>query len=135
MMALLGSNDFRIVDHAFHVSDTIQLAVELESLNLSPGRKHIGPPMWIDNASSFLERWNREGMSKPFLENGHWVVIAPRDHPEAAGLLHAKLATAALGSAFRDLKGLRIQSGDASINEKNRAVLSGLLDKRMRWEV
>jgi hypothetical protein len=91
--------------------------------------------MWIENAHSFLERWNTEGISKPFLENGHWVVIAPREHPSAAGLLGSKLSTAALGSAFRELRGLRIESGDKALRSENRKVLTALLDKRMPWEI
>ncbi len=135
LCALLESQDFKIVDRAYHVDERLRFVVELESLKLSPVRRHAGPPAWIENASSFLERWNQEGVSRPFLDNGHWVVIAPRDHPTAAGLVQARFSTAALGSGLRALKGLKVEAGPDAINEWNREALSALLDKRMNWEL
>jgi tRNA nucleotidyltransferase (CCA-adding enzyme) len=133
--ALLESHDFRIVDRVLHVAEQLQFIVELESLELSPARRHSGPPVWIENAASFLERWDREGLSKPFLENGHWTVIAPREHPHAADLVRSKLSSAALGSDLRDLRGVIVESGPEALTERNRAALTALLDKRMNWEV
>lgn len=135
LCALLESHDFRIVDRAFHVNDRLRFVVELESLELSLARRHSGPPAWIENASSFLERWNQAGVSRPFLDNGHWVVIAPREHPAATSLVRSKFSTAALGSDLRALKGLEVEASPDAIKEENRAALSALLDKRMNWEV
>jgi tRNA nucleotidyltransferase (CCA-adding enzyme) len=135
LCALLESHEFRVVDRAYLVDEGLRFIVELESLTLSPARRHLGPPAWIENASSFLERWSQEGVSRPFLENGHWAVIAPRPYPKATDLVRSKFSTAALGSDLRALKGLEVEGGPDAIKEENRAALSALLDKRMRWEV
>lgn len=135
LCALLAGHDFRVLDRAFHVADDLGMVVELEGLFLPRGRRHSGPPAWIENASSFLERWGREGLSRPFLEDGHWVVIAPREHPAADDLVRSKLSTTALGSDIRKRLTMTVTMGEKVLTEENRPLLSALLDKRMNWEV
>ncbi len=135
LCALLSAHDFRLVDRAFHVSDDLRFLVELEAVVLPCGRHHSGPPAWIENASSFLVRWSREGLGQPFLENGHWAVVAPREHPAADDLVRSKLNTAALGSDIRKQLSMTTVMGDEVLTEENRPVLSALFDKRMNWEV
>lgn len=133
--ALLSSHDFRVIDGAYHVAEDLSFVLELEELVLSRGRRHSGPPAWIENASSFLERWGKEGLSRPFLEGGHWMVVAPRDHPSADDLIKVKLYTAALGSDIRKHMAAEVLMGAEVLTEENRPLLSALLDKRMSWEV
>lgn len=133
--ALLEGHDFRVIDRAFHVAGALAFVVEVESLELPLGRYHSGPPAWVDNSYAFLERWEKEGLSRPFLESGHWAVIAPRVHTRADDLIASMLSTAALGSDLREAKVLEITMGSAAVCEKNRPALSAMLDKRMNWEV
>jgi tRNA nucleotidyltransferase (CCA-adding enzyme) len=133
--ALLEGSDFRVIDRAYHVAGEIRFVVELESLDLPLGRYHSGPPAWVDNSYAFLERWQKEGLSRPFLEDGHWAVIAPRPYTEADRLVCSKLSTAALGSDLREAEVLEITMGPPAVSSENRAALSALLDKRMNWEV
>ncbi|OPY30510.1 MAG: CCA-adding enzyme [Methanomassiliicoccales archaeon PtaU1.Bin030] len=133
--ALLSSHDFRVIDGAYHVAEDLSFVLELEELVLSRGRRHSGPPAWIENASSFLERWGKKGLSRPFLEGGHWMVVAPRDHPSADDLIKVKLYTAALGSDIRKHMAAEVLMGAEVLTEENRPLLSALLDKRMSWEV
>jgi tRNA nucleotidyltransferase (CCA-adding enzyme) len=135
LCSLLSSHDFKIVDRGFYVSTDIRFVIELESLDLPLGQRHGGPPAWVENSSAFLERWRREGLSRPYLENGHWAVIAPRSHTRAETLVRAKLHTAALGSNLRELAGLSVCSGSNVFTSEHRASLSSLLDKRLNWEV
>jgi len=135
LRALLASHDFRVIDRAFHVAEDLSFILELEELVLSRGRRHSGPPAWIDNASSFLERWGNDGLSRPFLEDGHWTVVAPRDYPSADDLVRAKLSTAALGSDIRKKMSAEVRMGEEVLIEENRPLLSALLDKRMSWEI
>jgi tRNA nucleotidyltransferase (CCA-adding enzyme) len=135
LCALLEGHDFRVIDRAYHVAGEIGFVVELENLSLPLGRYHSGPPAWVDNSYAFLERWEREGLSRPFLENGHWAVIAPRTHTRADDLVRSKLSTAALGSDLREAEVLDITMSYPAVSEKNRPALSALLDKRMNWEV
>ncbi|MBI0583334.1 MAG: CCA tRNA nucleotidyltransferase [Methanomassiliicoccus sp.] len=133
--SLLESHDFRVVDRSFHVGEEISFIIELESLVLPLGKRHGGPPAWVDNAYAFLERWEKEGLGRPFLENGHWTVIAPRAHTRAEEVVRSKLSTAALGSDLRNAKVGTVMAGPDVFREENRAVLSALLDKRMNWEI
>ncbi|MDW5562154.1 MAG: CCA tRNA nucleotidyltransferase [Methanomassiliicoccus sp.] len=133
--ALLESNDFKVIDRVFHVTGEIQFVVELEGLSLPLGRYHSGPPAWVDNSYAFLERWEKEGLSRPFLENGHWAVVAPRTHTQADDLVRSKLSTAALGSDLREAEVRGVAMGLSAMVEKNRPALSAMLDKRMNWEV
>lgn len=133
--ALLSSHDFRVIDGAYHVAEDLSFVLELEELVLSRGRRHSGPPAWIENASSFLERWGKKGLSRPFLEGGHWMVVAPRNHPSADDLIKVKLYTAALGSDIRKHMAAEVLMGAEVLTEENRPLLSALLDKRMSWEV
>jgi tRNA nucleotidyltransferase (CCA-adding enzyme) len=135
MCALLEGQDFRVIDRAYHVASDISFVIELESLCLPLGRYHSGPPAWVDNSYAFLDRWEKDGLSRPFLERGHWAVIAPRAHTRADDLLRAKMSTAALGSDLREARVLEICMGASAISEKNRAALSAMMDKRMNWEI
>ena len=76
----------------------------------------------------------KEGLSRPFLEGGHWMVVA-QDHPSADDLIKVKLYTAALGSDIRKHKAAEVLMGAEVLTEENRPLLSALLDKRMNWEV
>lgn len=135
LAALLASYDFTVLDKTFHIGDRIRFVIELRSLTLPRAARHNGPPAWIDNASSFLEKWKGAGLSEPFLENGHWSVMVRREHTGPKSLIEAKFSSAGLGSDLRDLKGLRVETGEMAISERNRSALSLLLDKRKNWEV
>jgi tRNA nucleotidyltransferase (CCA-adding enzyme) len=135
LVALLTGSDFRVLDRAYHISDRIWMAVEMERATLPNARRHHGPPAWIENAEAFLEKWRSKGLGEPFLENGHWVVITQREYPNAGDLVAAKLSSTALGSDLKDLKGLEAEAGPSAIKESNRGVLSSLLDKRKNWEI
>lgn len=133
--AMLEGSDFRVIDRAYHVAEDIRFVVELESLELPLGRYHSGPPAWVENSYAFLERWEKEGLGRPFLVNGHWAVVAPRAHTRADDLVRSKLSAAALGSDLRTAEVLSVAMGNSAISEDNRPVLSAMLDKRMSWEI
>ncbi|HOB38938.1 MAG: CCA tRNA nucleotidyltransferase [Methanomassiliicoccaceae archaeon] len=132
---LLERGDFNVYDRSFHVGRDIQLVIELEKAALPRSVRHDGPPAWIGNARSFLEKWKDNGLSEPFLDNGRWVVMARRGHATAVSLVMENLGQAALGSGLRRLEGLSAVSGEDALTEENREAISALLDKRKNWEV
>lgn len=132
---LLERGGFIVYDRSFQVEGSIQLVVELEKAVLPRSVRHDGPPAWIDNARSFLDKWRGKGLSEPFLDNGRWSVMVSREHPEAVGLVLDRLDQAALGSGLRGLDGLMAASGEEALVEENRRAISALLDKRMSWEI
>ena len=132
---LLEDAGFAIYDKIFYISNNIYLVVELEYTTLPNSIRHYGPPAWIDNAQSFLDKWSNKGLSEPFLEDGRWSVMIKRDFSEASILVRERFQQTSLGSAFRNLKGLVITSGKRALIEENRAAISALLDKRKNWEI
>lgn len=132
---LLERGDFIVYDRSFHIGDSIFLVLELERAALPRSVRHDGPPAWIDNARSFLDKWKGRGLSEPFLDNGRWSVMVSREHPEAVALVLDRLDQAALGSGLRELNGLMAASGEGALVEGNRAAISALLDKRKNWEI
>jgi|ADurb_Met_03_Slu_FD_contig_31_1257362_length_1912_multi_6_in_0_out_0_2 tRNA nucleotidyltransferase (CCA-adding enzyme) len=132
---MLEGSDFRVIDRAYHVAEDIRFVLELESLELPRGRYHSGPPAWVENSNAFLERWEKEGLSRPYLVNGHWAVVAPRAYTRADDLVRSKLSAAALGSDLRTAEVLSVNMGASAISERNRPALSAMLDKRMNWEI
>lgn len=132
---LLERGGFVVYDKGFRIGSAIQLAIELERATLPVAVRHDGPPAWIDNARSFLEKWNGRGLSEPFLENGRWTAMVRREHTDAAALVQDRLGQAALGSDLRGLEGLAAAGGELALREENREVISDLLDKRKAWEV
>ncbi|MBM4237284.1 MAG: CCA tRNA nucleotidyltransferase, partial [Euryarchaeota archaeon] len=66
LAALLEKNDFVIVDASYSVGGEVQIAFELQADKLPAGRRHRGPPVWIDHSEKFLERWVGRGLSEPY---------------------------------------------------------------------
>ncbi|KQM12746.1 hypothetical protein AOA80_00080 [Methanomassiliicoccales archaeon RumEn M1] len=132
---LLERGGFVVYDRDFYIGEGIQMAIELERAVLPRSVRHDGPPAWIDNARSFLDKWRGKGLSEPFLVNGRWSVMVSREHPQAVGLVLDRLGQAALGSGLRGLEGLTAVSGEDALVEENRRVISTLLDKRKNWEI
>jgi len=132
---LLERGGFKVYDRAFHADETLWLIIELESSTLPRAVRRDGPPAWIANARSFLDKWTGRGLSEPFLDNGRWKVFVEREHTEAARLIEDRLASAALGSDLRGLAGLSARAGEEAIDETSRGAVSALLDKRKNWDV
>lgn len=132
---LLASSGFTVMEKSFHAAERLDFVLELETATLPSAVRHDGPPAWIENSWSFLQKWKGQGLSEPYLENGRWMVMVRRDHQKATDLIANKMSSTALGSDLRGLKGLRVQTGEEALSEDNRAALSILLDKRKNWEV
>lgn len=132
---LLMRGGFIVYDKGFLIKSDIRLVIELEKATLPEAVRHDGPPAWIDNARSFLEKWSGRGLSEPFLDNGRWTVMVRREHTKAADLVRERLGQASLGNDLRGLKGLEVAGGEDALKEENMEAISALLDKRKAWEV
>jgi tRNA nucleotidyltransferase (CCA-adding enzyme) len=135
ILSLLRGGDFEVLDSAWHVDDETTFALELKAHRLPVAMMHAGPPVWIEHSERFLDKWRTEGLSRPFIRNGRWMVMARREHPDAKELLISDLDHSSLGSGFRRMEGLSVQEGAEVFAESNRRTLSALLDKRKNWEV
>jgi len=133
--ALLQHEGFLVQDKSLLIDRTsVFMAYLIESDLLSNGKKHVGPPIWMENSQEFLKRWRIEGLSAPYIEDGRWVTIVPRKKNRAKSVIEDGLATAALGSAFKNLA-VEVFDDKECRNEDFWPVLSMLFDKRMPWEI
>lgn len=92
---LLNQYNFNII-HSSVWSDEKNINVfvfELESTKLSLSRKHIGPPIWIQDSKRFLQKYllSNITISGPRIEEGRWVVEIFRKYPNAVSLIREKV--------------------------------------------
>ncbi len=131
---LLEQYGFKVMDHTYLADDAITFLIMLESDRLSDCTLHMGPPVWVANSERFLERWEVEGASRPFIKDGRWTVMADREHTYAADLLQRRFKDAALGNSFRKLGSIEVFDHDAIIAQGFEGILTKMLDKRFSWE-
>jgi tRNA nucleotidyltransferase (CCA-adding enzyme) len=134
LIGLLEQYGFKVIDHAYLADEDISFVMMLESDKLSDCTLHQGPPVWVVNSDKFLDRWQKEGASLPFIKDGRWVVMADREHARASDLLLKRFKDAALGNAFRKLDDIEIFDHSATVSPGFERVLSKMLDKRFAWE-
>jgi tRNA nucleotidyltransferase (CCA-adding enzyme) len=132
--SLLGHEGFIILDKVLHVDKIhVSLVFLLEHDELSESRKHIGPPVWMENSQEFLRRWRAEASFPPFIEGGRWVAFVKRRFVTAKEAVEGGLASAALGSLFKNAS-MKIYDDEEARNDGLEPSLTVLLDKRMPWE-
>ena len=135
IVSTLQRGNVSIIDSAYEVEEkSVKFAIEVESLKLPLIKPHYGPPVWSENAHSFIEKW-KSNKFKPYVEDGLWKVIICRDDTSVTSYLNKNLKSSALGKDFRDLKGMKITENEEAICKENVAILSKMIDKRMSWEV
>jgi tRNA nucleotidyltransferase (CCA-adding enzyme) len=135
LMSLLRERDFMIIDADFHVGERISFVFELLDDVIPRCRRHVGPPVWMDHSERFLDKWENNGLSLPFIDNGRWIVLVEREFTNAVDLLATEAGKAALGSDFKQMKGYQVIGGNDVFAPVMKPVLSALMDKRMNWEI
>jgi hypothetical protein len=90
--------------------------------------------VWVPDAERFLKKWGQEGLGVPFIKNGRWHVIVSRSQREASLALESERERIGHGQNI-DLSRMLIESGQGSLQECMRGVLSTLLDHRFPWDV
>ncbi len=131
---LLDQYGFKVMDHTYLAGDVITFVIMLESDRLSDCMLHLGPPVWVANSEKFLERWEVEGASPPFIKDGRWAVMADREHTYASDLLRRRFKDAALGNSFRKLVSIEVFDHDTVKDHGFEEALTKMLDKRFAWE-
>jgi len=114
----------------------------LESRNIPPVRRHLGPPGDSAEATAFLGKYERDAALAPWVEGGRWVVGVRRRYTDAVALLRERLAGGGRGTGVSTelaeaLKGSRILVGvealDAFASEEFRGFLWALLVGGPTW--
>ena len=131
----LDAFSFNVLRAVHKITDDRVITVfEVERDQLSKTYKHIGPPVWVKSAESFLMKWRDSEYGAPFIEDGHWTVIAERQYFTAAEMLADEIEIAGIGREI-DPKTMRILDHDSAIEDTDPVLLSELLDMRHRWEL
>jgi len=131
----LDSYDFTVLRAVHDMTRTkIFIVFELERDMLSKTFKHIGPPVWVRAASSFLSKWKDNEYGGPFIDEGQWNVIAERRHRSVIDMLTDEVAVAGIG---RDIipETLLILDHDDTLSSVNKDLLMELLDPKQPWDV
>ena len=133
LTVLLETEGFQVQRRCYVVRKRTYFAFLLDIDRLSDCRKHVGPPMWLENADDFLRRWRTEGVGEPYIEEGRWTVMARRRYLTAKELVTKELPNIGLGSGFRERR-FQVTDHRRSIEKGPLCVLTELLDKRLSWQ-
>lgn len=107
------------------------VVLELETDVLPRTHKHAGPPAWVDSGP-FLEKWKDNRYGEPFIEDGRWRVMAPRQYTEAGPMLMAEAERSGIGKDL-DTSAMRIMRHDETLSYADPVLLTSLLDPSLPW--
>ncbi|MCQ2078776.1 MAG: hypothetical protein MJZ38_01780 [archaeon] len=113
--------------------DRMRIALLLERDALSPTCLRVGPAPWGKNSGNFLAKWRGAGCVGPFIRDGAWCAVVPRQHTDAKSMLIREMPQAGVGREI-DLKTMEILDNDESLDRGDLALLTELLDPRHPWE-
>ena len=131
----LDAFSFNVLRAVHTIADGRIITVfELERDVLSKTCKHIGPPVWVKSSESFLMKWKDNKYGSPFIDDGHWAVIADRLYFTAAEMLAEEIEIAGIGREI-DPHTMKILDHDTTLEETDPVLLSELLDPKHRWEL
>ncbi|MDG6220151.1 MAG: hypothetical protein QCI38_01720, partial [Candidatus Thermoplasmatota archaeon] len=135
-----GQEGFPVVSSMAEAhGDGLYILLELERDQRSPVFKHLGPPVWSDQSQNFLDRWKEEGAAlvPPYIDEGRWVVLAPRAMVKAAEIVFDGLTKWGIGKDLGILASevkIEVYSGREALEKAGTPVLSSFFDKRFPWE-
>ena len=131
----LDAFSFNVLRAVHALTDTKLIVIfEVERDLLSKTYKHVGPPVWVKSAESFLLKWRDNPYGAPFIEEGHWTVIADRLYFTAAEMLADEIEIAGIGREI-DPRTMTILDHDATIDSADPVLLSELLVPKHSWEL
>lgn len=114
--------------------DSLVFVFEIQRDVLPRCHKHPGPPIWVDNAEQFLDRWVDNQHGAPFIEDGVWVVVADRQYTDACSMLAKEAAVSGIGKDV-DVSTMEVLSHDETLTSIDRMMLTELLQPMMPWEI
>ncbi|HKM14111.1 MAG TPA: CCA tRNA nucleotidyltransferase [Candidatus Methanomethylophilaceae archaeon] len=113
--------------------DEMRIVFEVERDVLSKTFKHVGPPVWVPNAESFLKKWKDNEYGEPFIEDGDWNVIAERSYTTAKEMISEEAAIAGIGREL-DPDTMVIRDHEDTLKDTPADILTELLDPKLSWE-
>lgn len=122
LRSLLRQEGFNVIRSASwsNEKDLNVILFELESLTLSPLRKHLGPHVARSQASqSFLQKHLSEGrtISGPWVDEDRWTIDQLRENMDAAELLRSRIRDGG--------RGVGVASKIAPVLKRRHRILAG----------
>jgi tRNA nucleotidyltransferase (CCA-adding enzyme) len=140
---LLRNNDFNVIrsDVWTDETETSAVLIGLESKNIAKIRTRDGPPGDTDGVQPFLEKYARDSVIGPWVEEGKWNVGLKRRSVSAEALLKEALSDGGLHIGVSrglsdSLASSRVRSiKDSSLNKRAdfSRFLEEFLEGRPRW--
>ena len=131
----LNDFDYNVLRSVHEMYDnTLEIAFEIERDVLSKTYKHVGPPVWVKAAESFLSKWKDNEFGPPFIEEGCWNVIAERMYFTAKEMLTDEAAISGIGREINP-NTMKVRDHTSSLNETDPGLLTELMDPKRSWEV
>ncbi len=113
--------------------DEMRIVFEIERDLLSKTFKHGGPPVWVQNAEKFLDKWKDSPYGEPFIEDGDWNVISERSYTTAKKMISEEAAIAGIGREL-DPNRMVIRNHEETLDMTPADILTELLDPKLSWE-
>lgn len=130
----LNDFDYNVLRAVHSMDDRhLEIAFELERDVLSKTCRHVGPPVWVKTADSFLQKWKDNEYGAPFVEDGSWCVIIERMYFSAKEMLDDEAALAGIGREL-DPDSMRILGHEESVAETDPLLLTELMAPLPSWK-
>lgn len=120
---------------AEHTDDEKEAHVvfELERFESPKLVVHQGPPTYVENAQSFLERWKDNPAGAPYISDGRWVVVCPPQFSDAAKMILKEAHHAGVGKEM-SVESMTVRGQEDVIKAMESVMLAQLFDPKMPWE-
>ena len=89
--------------------------------------------MYVDNAVPFLERWKDNPAGKPFIENGHWMVLCSPQFSNAKDMIVSEAYHSGVGKEL-SVDEMTVRGEDDVITYVQESILVQLFEPLMPWE-
>ena len=130
----LNEHGFNVL-RAEHGEDDVyaHIVFELERFESPKLVLHEGPPVYVDNAVPFLERWKDNPAGKPFIENGHWMVLCSPQFSNAKDMIVSEAYHSGVGKEL-SVDEMTVRGEDDVITYVQESILVQLFEPLMPWE-
>ena len=128
--------DFHPLNTFYFVDENrVYFLMELERDILPRVKKHEGPPVWTGNAEKFYEKWKREGLRGPYIDNYRIYADVERKMRTVKDVLRKGVGNYKLGKSFDIMKEkMIIKKLTDVIDEIDAVKLTEFVEFKFPWE-
>lgn len=113
--------------------EQVHIVFELDTFTLPTLHIHEGPPVHVESADRFLEKWEGSEYGRPFISDGKWKVVCGQPFTDASSMIRAEAHHSGLGKDLTVMN-MTVMSQGEVLKKMDRLTLAQLFDPRMPWE-